>query len=176
MFESMADQNARDEAHWEASEEGAELLREGERDAAVAELSRCITEQPDNPYAHYFLGAAYFELRDLPRALKAYLRAIELKADYLGALHGAGWVLHAMGRYREALRLGRQVLARSKEDPDALHLMGLCHYAMADGAAAAAYLDRFLATRPEVEVAYEVQALLEVLRGKAQDLPEQDDD
>lgn len=169
-----------DRAYWEASEEGAELLREGDLTAAVDELSAVIARQPDNPYAHFFLANALFEGGEPLRALKGYLRAVELKPGYLGALIGAGWALHRLGRYREALRVGRQVFLQAKEDPDALHLLGLCHYAMGDSAASLAYLQRFLATQPELEIAYEVDGLIKVLRGEVQALPEggeeEDDD
>lgn len=84
--------------------------------------------------------------------------------------------MHSLGRYREAQRLGRQILLKAKEDPDALHLLGLCHYAMGEGAAATGYLNRFLATRPEIEVAMEVDGLLKVLRGETQQLDESQDD
>ena len=150
------DEEARDRAHWESAEEGAELTREGEHQAAIGELTALIQREPENPYAFYFLGAAFFETGEHDKALKAYLSALDIKPDYAGALIGVGWSLHSLGRYREALRVGRQVLLRTKEDPDALHLLGLCHYALGESAAYLGYLKRFLATRPEIEVELEV--------------------
>jgi tetratricopeptide (TPR) repeat protein len=173
MLEVM-DAEARDRAHFEAAEEGAELLREGELVAAERELTELIERDPENPYGYFYLGATLFETEDFLRSLKAYLRAVELKPDYLGALIGAGFALHSLGRFREAMRVGRQVLLRVKEDPDALHLLGLCHYALGEGAAAMGYLNRFLATRPELEVALEVEGMLRILRGDVQPLTEED--
>ncbi len=175
----IMDQEGRDRAHWEASEEGAELLREGEIEAAITELTALIIREPDNHYAHFFLGSAYFESGDPLRALKAYLRAVELKPDYTGALLHVGWSLHALGRFKEGLRVGHQVLARNKQDQEALYLMGLCHYALGEPAAALEYLERFLNTRPEAELVYEVEGLIKVLRGEAQAMApasEEDDD
>jgi hypothetical protein len=55
--------------------------------------------------------------------------------------------------------------------------MGLCHYALGEPAAALEYLERFLATRPEVELVYEVEGLIKLLRGEAQALvPEREQD
>ncbi|MEZ4340732.1 MAG: tetratricopeptide repeat protein [Sandaracinaceae bacterium] len=71
-----------------------------------------------------------------------------------------GHTLRLLGRYDQALRMGQQVLARDKHDADALYLMALTHYAVGDEAAAKAYLERFLATNPEVEVAQEATGLL----------------
>ena len=145
---------------------------------AIATLSEVVSREPDNPYALFFLGAALFETGDLQRALKAYLEALRVRPDYLGALIGAGWALHSLGRYREALKVGRQLLLKAKEDPDGLYLLGLCHYALGDAAAALGYLTRFLNTRPEIEVALEVEGLMKVLRGEMQPLAsnEEDDD
>ena len=53
--------------------------------------------------------------------------------------------------------------------------MGLAHYSMGDTAAALGYLTRFLNTRPEIEVALEVEGLIEILRGEVQALPEEDE-
>jgi tetratricopeptide (TPR) repeat protein len=174
MLEPMSE--AEDRAYWAESEEGAELVREGEHEAAVSTLGRVIGAHPGNYYAYFFLGSAYFESGDPLRALKAYLRAVELKPDYLGALVHSGWSLHALGRFREALRVGHQVLHKAKQDPDALYLMGLCHYALGEPAAALGYLNRFIETRPEVEVLNEVAGLIKVLHGEVQPARSEEED
>lgn len=165
-----------DRIYWESAEEGAELVSEGDYTAAIQNLSDVVTREPDNPYALFFLGAALFETGEPARALKAYLAALAQRPGYLGAMIGAGWSLHALGRYKEGVRLGRQLLLRSKDDPDGLYLLGLCHYALGESAAALAYLTRFLSTRPEIEVALEVEGLLQVLRGEVRPLRNDDAD
>lgn len=171
------DGDQQDQAQWDSAEEGAELVSEGEYAQAIDVLSQVVVREPDNSYALFFLGAALFETGELQRALKAYLEALKHRPDYLGALIGAGWVLHSLGRYREALKVGRQLLLKAKEDPDGLYLLGLCHSALGDAAASLGYLTRFLNTRPEIEVALEVEGLIKVLRGEVQQLrPENEDD
>ena len=153
---------------WEAAQEGAELLREGDRDAAIAELERVITEQPENEYAHHFLGAAHYEAGNFMKAMKAYLRAIELAPEYTGAMVGLGHTLRMLGRLDDAIKSGREVLRHEghKEDPDALWLLALAYYARGDEALARTSIERFLETRPEAELALEAQGLLQVLRGE----------
>jgi cytochrome c-type biogenesis protein CcmH/NrfG len=151
---------------WTAAEEAGELLREGEHEAAVAEAERVLAADPENEYAWYFLGAARFEQGQLTKALRAYVEALRRAPAYVGAMVGAGHTLRLLGRYDEAIRMGKQVLFRAPEDPDALHLLGLAHFARGDAAAAREYLERFLATRPELEVAQEVQGILQTLRGE----------
>ncbi len=170
----MEDQ--RDQELWAAAEEGAELMSEGEYEAAIAELTKVVAANEQNHYALFFLGSALLEVGEAARALKAFVSALQLEPEYPGALIGAGWALHTLGRFREALRVGKQVLARKKDDPDALYLMGLCHYAMDDKAAALGYLQRFVDTRPEIEVAMEADAIIQILRGQAIRADEDEDD
>ena len=155
-----------DSDRWEAAQEGAELLREGELALAVAELERLVEAEPDNEYALFFLGNAHFEKGDFDKAMKAYVVALEKAPGYVGAMVSLGHTLRMLGRYEQALRMGHEVLSRQKDDSDGLYLMGLSHYARGEEAAAARYLHRFLETGPEVEAAQEVRGLLEVLEGK----------
>jgi tetratricopeptide (TPR) repeat protein len=165
------DRDHLDRAHWDSAEAGAELVSEGEYAAAITALTQVVSQEPGNPYALFFLGAALFETGEPHRALKAYLEALKHRPEYQGALIGAGWALHSLGRYKEALKVGRQLLLKAKDDPDGLYLLGLCHSALGDAAAALGYLTRFLNTRPELEVALEVEGLIKVLRGEVQALP-----
>lgn len=157
------------EAKWEAAEEGAELLRDGEVDAAIRELERVIDEDARNEYAYFFLGSAHFEKGAFDKAMKASLEALAIAPEYLGAMVQLGHSLRMLGRHQEAIRVSRQILARHPHDGDALYLLGLSHYARGERAAAAEYLTRFLTTRPELEVANEVNGLLQMLRGNPPD-------
>jgi tetratricopeptide (TPR) repeat protein len=170
------DDDERDRRLWAAAEEGAELMSEGDYTAAITELSRVVADDEKNHYALFFMGSALLELGEAARALKAFVSALQLEPEYPGALIGAGWSLHSLGRYREALRVGKQVLGRKKDDPDALYLMGLCHYALDDKAAALGYLQRFVDTRPEIEVAMEADAIIQILRGQAVRMEDDDDE
>lgn len=164
----------RDGEKWDAAQEGAELIAEGEIDEAIAELERVLDRDPKNEYAYYFLGAAHFEKGAFEKAMKASLKALEIAPEYLGALVQLGHTLRMMGRHQEAIRVARQLLAKNKDDGDALYLLGLSHYARGERSAAAEYLNRFLATKPELEVANEVHGLLQVLRGDV--VPSEDDE
>lgn len=152
--------------HWGEVEEGIDLLEAGELDAAIDALLRVSRQNPTNEYAFYFLGAAYFELERWDEALAAYVRALELRSGYLGAMIGAGQTLRRMGRHEHALRMGRQILNVDEHDPDGLYLMGTVYFQRGEGAAARQYLERFLQTGPEIEVAIEVEGMLQVLRGE----------
>lgn len=160
--------------HWAEAEDGAELLATGEADAAIAELSRVIEFNPRNEYALYFLGNAHFEKKAWDKALKAYVSALELAPEYIGAMLGAGHALLELGRTNEAIRMAHEVDRRQKGDPDAMYLLGLTHFRRGDESRARECLEAYLRTRPEAEVDLEVRGMLEVLSGRV--IPHEPDD
>lgn len=160
---------------WESVEEGAELLHDGRLDEAIEELLRVTREEPDNEYAFHFLGHAYFEKEAYPQALKAYVEALTLAPDYVGAMVGAGQTLRMMGEYDRALRMGRGVLQKKEDDADALFLVGAAHFQKGENQEAKRYLERFLETGPELEVALEVEGMLQVIRGEVLPFPGAED-
>lgn len=149
---------------WEAAQEGAELLREGDADGAIAELEAVIGRDPDNEYAYFFLGSAHFEKGRFDKATKALLEALRVAPGYTGALVSLGHALRMSNRLTEALKVGHQILGRDPMDTEGLHLMGLTHYARGEAAAAKRYLERFLDSKPEVEAAQEARGLLQILQ------------
>lgn len=153
-------------AQWDAAQDGAELIADGQVDEAIAVLQRLIAESPQNRYAYFYLGAAHYEQSTYAKALAAYVKALELAQDYLGAMVGAGHTLRMLGRHQEAIRMAQQVLIRAPNDPDAFFLIGTCCFSRGDDAKAMDYLNRFLQTNPEIEVATEVEGMLQVLRNK----------
>jgi len=150
---------------WEAAQEGAELIADGETERAVLVLSALVASDPKNEYARFFLGAAHYERQDYARAMQAYVGALTLAPTHLGAMIGAGHALRMLGRYDESIRMGQQILARDKNDQDALYLLGSAHFARGDNHAAEDYLHRFLGTNPEPEAATDAAGMLQVIAG-----------
>jgi cytochrome c-type biogenesis protein CcmH/NrfG len=160
---------------WEAVEEGMELLHAGEADRAIAELLQVAHDNPQNEYAFHFLGHAYFEKEAYPEALKSYVEALKLAPGYLGAMLGAGQTLRMMGEYDRAIRMGQRVLQSQQDDGDGLFLVGAAHFQKGENQAAKRYLERFLETSPELEVALEVEGMLQVIRGEVLPFPGAED-
>ena len=164
-----------DSDKWQAAEEGMELLHAGELDQAIAALLEVAAADPRNEYAHYFLGHAYYEKEAFAESLKCYVTALEVAPNYIGAMIGAGQALRMMGEHEKALRMGHRVLHSHKDDPDALFLLGAVHFQRGENAAAQKYLARFLETDPELEIALEVEGMLQVIRGEVLPFPGTED-
>jgi cytochrome c-type biogenesis protein CcmH/NrfG len=172
----MSQEDDRTRDHWAEAEHGADLLEAGDAKGAIAALTAVITANPSNEYAYFFLGAAHFECEHWEKALKAYLSAIQLTPQYLGAIVGAGHALRMLGRTTDAIRMGKQALSLKKLDSDALYLLGITHFHRGEEAAAKPYLELFLTTNPEVEPALEVRGMLEVIAGQVLPFNGQGDD
>jgi tetratricopeptide (TPR) repeat protein len=150
----------RDAARWDAVEEATELLQEERYREAMAKLRGALAADAQNAYAYFFLGVVFFEIGELEAARDAYAACLRLAPTHLGARVALCHVLRILGDTRGALREGMAALSQSPGDPDALHAMGVAYHSRGDAASARKYLEAFLATGPEFEVATEVRALL----------------
>jgi Flp pilus assembly protein TadD len=166
---------ALDRADWDAVEEATELLHEERYREAMVELRGALHKNPRNPYAFYFLGVAMFEVGELEPARDAYAACLKLAPRHMGARVALCHVLRLTGDVRGAIREGLAALSQSPGDPDTLHAVGLAYNARGDDAATRKYLEAFLATNPEFEVALETRALLASL-GDQPTTPADDDD
>ena len=151
--------------NWDEVEDAVEMLEQGELEEAKAFLLHVVEANQSNEYAHFFLGNAYFELREYERALRCYVSALEVKPDYAGALVASGHTLRLLGKLDPAVRVGKQLLLQKPEDPDALFLLGLALHARGDSEEARGYLQRFVDTKPELEASLEARAILEAIDG-----------
>jgi Flp pilus assembly protein TadD len=149
-----------DKAYWDAVEEATELLHEERFRDALFALRKVIRKMPKNPYAYYFLGIGLYEVGEVETARDAYRACLRVAPKHLGARIALSHVLRQLGDAKEAIKEATKALAQAPGDPDALHAVGLAYLERGDEAAARKYLEAFLATRPELEVAVEIRAVL----------------
>jgi Tfp pilus assembly protein PilF len=149
-----------DKAYWDAVEEATELLHEERFREALVLLRDVAARTPKNPYAYYFMGIGLFEIGELEAARDAYRACLKVAPDHLGARVALSHVLRQLGDAKEAIKEGAQALSQAPGDGEALHAVGLAYLERGDDAAARKYLEAFLGTKPELEVAVEVRAIL----------------
>jgi tetratricopeptide (TPR) repeat protein len=155
-----AETKAEDALHWTAVEEAVELLHEERHREALVELRSALRADAKNPYAYFFLGVAFFETGEIAAARDAHTACLRLAPEHLGARVALCHVLRILGDLRGAVRQGMTALSQAPGDADALYALGLAHHARGDDGAATAYLDAFLETQPEFDVAVQVRELL----------------
>ena len=154
-----------DAARWEAVEEATEPPPRGALSRGRWSSLRNVLEvaDPKNAYAYHYLGVAFFEVGEPRTGPRRLPREPQARAPgYLGAPCSPSVTSFASSETSRApLREGLAALSRiGVGDPDALYAVGLAYHAAGDTTAARKYLEAFLATSPEFEVAVEVRALL----------------
>lgn len=152
-----------DHLRWTAVEEIAETVHEERFHDALPLLRDVLKADPKNPYALHLLGIALYELGQLEPARDAYRACVAAAPDHRGARVHLSHVLRELGDHRGAVKEGLAALSRFPDDGDAMHAVGLAYLAGGEDVAARKYLEAYLATNPELEVATEVQSLLAAL-------------
>jgi len=98
------------------------FLSTGQNEKAIKNLEQAVKTDPLNPTIHYAVGASYDQMGNKAAAEKAYLKAIELKADYFEPNYnlGALYVNQAAEIQNEAnkLKLGDPNYDTMKKDAD----------------------------------------------------------
>jgi len=149
-----------DAAHWAEVEDAVESIHEGEVVAALGTLRDVIKRSPRNPYAFHFLGIALFEAGELEAARDAYRAALSIAPHYLGARVHLSHVLRMLRDVRGAILQAEEARRQAPQDPEVWHALGMAHAQRGDRDAARRYLEAYLGSNPELEVAAEVRAVL----------------
>ncbi len=150
----------RDAAHWAAVEEATELLHEERYKEALEALRDVLRDDPENPYAYFFLGQALYEVGEMAPARDAYQAALKFAPQHLGARVALTHVLRKLGQTRQAVSEGLVALEQAPTDGEVLYALGLAYLARGDNVAARRHLEAFLRARPELETRLEVEGIL----------------
>lgn len=79
--------------------------------AGLASLREATRADPAEPLYENTLGLVHLGLDDLPRALEAFQKAVDLNPEYADAHHNLGVALAESGRWEEAVKAYQQALA-----------------------------------------------------------------
>ena len=86
------------------------LLDKGEVARAITELNSVVTRSPENPVAHYQLGRAHAARGEYEQARQQFVKASELRPDYLMARLALAQLQVTRGEFDAALKTAEQVL------------------------------------------------------------------
>jgi predicted O-linked N-acetylglucosamine transferase (SPINDLY family) len=104
---------------------------------------------PNHGEAHYLLGAALHRSNQLPAALAAFDRALELEPGNLQAAHASLAVLGDLGRKEEAVARVERLLASYPDDPQLQYTAALVYESRGEFDRAVQHYDRALLFAPD---------------------------
>ncbi len=139
------------------------LERQGNFDAAEADLKAALKIRPDNPQVLNYLGYSYVDRgQNLDEALRLIQRAVELSPDDGYILDSLGWVLYRLGRYPEAVAPQERAVLAMSNDPLVNDHLGDIYWMVGRKREAEIQWKRALSFNPETEEdAYRIRSKLD---------------
>lgn len=83
---------------------------------------------PDDPEAHYNLGATYARQGRCNKAIKPYRKALDIDPDFPQALYGLGICYIDNGRFNEAIDPLKKLIQNNPDHAQAHYNLGLCYH------------------------------------------------
>jgi tetratricopeptide (TPR) repeat protein len=109
------------------------LLDKGDVAKAVTELQSVVTRSPENPISRFQLGRAHAARGEWEQARQQFLKAIDLRPDYIMARLALAQLQLSRGEFDATLKTVQGIQERDKQNPHArliesAALMGLKKY------------------------------------------------
>ncbi len=94
-------------------------------EAAFIEFEEAQLANSDSPFAHLNLGVVFERRGQVPRAIAAYRKALELDSGFLPAIFNLANLLNAAGRVDQAALLLRDAIERFPREGELQYSLGL---------------------------------------------------
>ena len=117
-------------------------------------LSRAISVNPNNAFAHSNRGNVLRELNHVDEALISYDRAIKLKPDFADAHYNRGAIQHKLKRLEAALASYNRAIALKPDFVAAYYNRGIVQHELKQLEGAVTSYDHALTLRPDYAEAY----------------------
>lgn len=132
-------------------EHARQLRKDGQFEAAVAQLSMAIAEDPFSAESYYERGQVFFETERLESAVSDFGQAVAIKRGFSEAIEARGHALLLLGRYHDAAA-DFSVLAHQGQGElraRASYWAGDAYSGMKDWSTAAFYYSISIAVNPD---------------------------
>jgi eukaryotic-like serine/threonine-protein kinase len=143
---------------WIGCDRARERLASGKEAA-----ERAIELRPDLTEPHVALGDYFYRgLKDCPRAVEEYAKALKIQPNNSYALLEMGMALRYQGRWVEATKAFEKGLELDPKNGHLLHHLATCYFWARRYADADRTLGRAIAVSPQWSGPYEIRAELEI--------------
>ncbi|MGZ5469547.1 MAG: tetratricopeptide repeat protein [Candidatus Aminicenantales bacterium] len=128
---------------------GADKLRQGDYDGALATLKTVLDKNPDDPNALYLSGMAYLRKDMIPEASAAFLKVTELSPKFAAAHYQLGVCYQRQGEPDKALEAYQKSIDLEPSNSDVLYNTGLVLFGLGRIDEALPRFEQALALRPD---------------------------
>lgn len=128
---------------------GADMLRQGDYDGALAALKTVLDKNPQDPNAHYLSGMAYLRKNMIPEASDSFLKVTELSPKFAAAHYQLGVCYQRQGEPEKALAAYQKALDLEPSNSDVAYNEGLVLFGLGRIDEALPRFEQALAQRPD---------------------------
>ena len=105
-------------------QKGMDKATSGDWKGALADFDAAIAAYANFAAAYYERGTAYLKEKDLDKALESFVKAIQIKSDYLEAKYSVGYVQYLKNNFEVSAAIFDDVL-KDKQMPEAHLYLGI---------------------------------------------------
>jgi tetratricopeptide (TPR) repeat protein len=128
---------------------GAEKIRLGDYDGALAMLKTVLDKNPQDPNALYLSGMAYLRKNMVPEAAAAFLKVTELSPKFAAAHYQLGVCYQRQGEAEKALAAYQKAFDLEPSNADLVYNMGLVLFGLGRIDEALPRFEQALALKPD---------------------------
>ena len=129
MFSRLKRQNSQSlmlaQMHFD---KGVRLATEGDYSNAIIELKLAARANADDAEIRVELGLAYHKMGQCPKAIKAYVSALELRPDFVIAYKNLGAAYDQLGQFVNALKVYTKAIMLAPQDAELRNDLGLVYF------------------------------------------------
>lgn len=148
----------------EAIEKGKDSPESG-----ISLLDKAINEQANFPLAFYEKGSMYIRLNKLDEALASFVKAIELKSDFIEAKYSVGYTQYLKQNYEVAAAVFQDLLTQKLDRPEIHQYYGISLFKLKQLAPAEEQLKLAIAGNDQTKVALSHRFLAAIYQSKKMD-------
>jgi tetratricopeptide (TPR) repeat protein len=148
------------------------MLDKGEVAKALSELQAVVTSSPKNAVAHYDLGRAHLARREGEQARQEFLKAKELRPDYLRARLALAQLLVARKEFDAATKEVQEILAIDKNNAAALLIQSASLMGQKKYGESRQLLDQMAKSNPNVPEVYFQKGIADLAESKFKEAEE----
>ncbi len=128
---------------------GAEKIKEGDLDGAIAALKGVLEKNPNDANALYLLGLAFLKKNIIPEALDAFLQVTRLSPNFAAAFSYLGVCYQRQNQPEKAILEYRKALELNPSDPNVSYDLGLILFGLTRIDEALASFEKALGLSPD---------------------------